>query len=68
MADIQNIINSLKGISGTGNLLGATAKLLKDANLTMEPGDFASKNIKMAAPIGYDLWYLWSHDNFMAHY
>lgn len=68
MADINGLINSLKGISGTGGLLNEVSQALKDANLTMEPGDFASKDIKVAAPIGYDVWYLWAHDNFMAHY
>ena len=70
IADIENIINSLKGVSGSGNVLAQTIKLVKDANLTLEPGDFARSNAPapMAAPIAYDLWYLFAHDNFMAHY
>jgi hypothetical protein len=70
MADIEDIINSLKGISGSANVLAETVKLLKDTNLTLEPGDFARSNMPapMAAPIAYDLWYLFAHDNFMAHY
>ena len=68
--DIENIINSLKGVSGSGNVLAQAIKLLEDANLTMEPGDFARSNMPapMAAPIAYDLWYLFAHDNFMSHY
>ena len=68
--DIENIINSLKGVSGSGNVLAQTIKLVKDANLTLEPGDFARSNMPapMAAPTAYDLWYLFAHDNFLSHY
>jgi len=68
MKDIEKIINSLKGLSGTGNVLGQFVELYKDGTLTLEPGDFTSKDGAMAAPIGYDLWYLWTHDNFLLHY
>lgn len=70
IADIENIINSLKGISGSGNVLAQAIKLVQDANLTLEPGDFARSNMPAptAAPISYDLWYLFAHDNFMSHY
>jgi len=70
VADIEKIINSLKGVSGSGNVLAQTVKLIKDANLSMEPGDFARSNMPapMAAPVAYDLWYLFAHDNFFAHY
>jgi hypothetical protein len=70
MLDVGKIINSLKGISGSGNVLAQAMKAIKEANLTLEPGDFARSNIvaPMAAPIGYDLWYLFAHDNFMSHY
>jgi hypothetical protein len=70
MADIGNIINSLKGISGSGNVFAQAIKLVKDANLTLEPGDFARSNMPapMAAPIASDLWYLFGHNNFLAKY
>lgn len=67
MEDIDQLINSLKGISGSGNVLAEVLKNLKDGALTMEPGDYVSKHGAMAAPTAYDLWYLWYHDNFLLH-
>jgi hypothetical protein len=68
--DIAQLINSLKGVSGSGNVLSRVTELReKFGRLTMEPGDFARDDgSAMAAPIAYDLWYLWCHDNMMAHY
>jgi len=70
MADIDKLINGLKGISGTGNTLSQIVKLRDEFLGTMEPGDYANKQTKQtsAAPIAYDLWYLFGHDNFLSHY
>lgn len=65
---INDVISSLKGISGTGDILAALSKLSPDTPLTLEPGDYTSGDANTAAPIGYDLWYLWTHDNFLEHY
>jgi len=68
---LHQLIDSLKGISGTGNVLSGIVKLREEfGKLVMEPGDFARSDHPLAssAPIGYDLWYLWAHDNFLAHY
>jgi hypothetical protein len=69
MKDIDQVINSLKGISGSGDVLAEfIRRLSEEGALTMEPGDYAGKDVVMAAPIGYDLWYLWYADNFLLHY
>jgi len=69
MADLKSIIDSLKGISGSGDILGQLVKLRGgNGSLTMEPGDYVGNNKAMAAPIGTDLWYLFGQDNFMSHY
>ena len=70
MADLNKLLNSLKGISGTGNTLSQVMKLRDDFIGTMEPGDYANNRSKKAtaAPIAYDLWYLFGHDNFLSHY
>lgn len=66
--DVKLLIDSLKGISGTGDIVGQLAKMRKGERITLEPGDYSGKGKAMAAPIAADLWYLWAHDNFMAHY
>jgi hypothetical protein len=65
---IEHIINSLKGISGTGGLLGKVASEMTDVLLTMEAGDVVSGGKVASAPVAHDLWYLFAHDNFMAKY
>lgn len=68
---IKEIIDSFKGIAGTGDLIGRVNEIGKqvDRILTMEPGDWTASSrknpIAMAAPIAYDLWYLHSHVNFI---
>lgn len=62
------LIESLKGISGSGDVIGQLIKLRGNNPTTLEPGDFSGNNKVMAAPIGFDIWYLNSHDNFMTHY
>jgi len=71
---VEGIINSLKGIQGTGQLYGKMVSLLEDAVLskvhTLEPGDFSRTGehpIHISAPIGYDLWYLFNHVNLVHH-
>lgn len=69
MADLKSIIDSLKGISGSGDVLGQLVKLRGGSGkLTLEAGDYVGNGKAMAAPIATDLWYLFGHDNFMAHY
>lgn len=68
--DVDKIIDSLKGISGSGNVLSQSIKNLVDFIGTLEPGDMVmgEERLPMTAPLGYDLWYLWTHANIMANY
>ncbi len=69
MTTLSNAIASLKGLAGTGTVLSRVVEALEDRLMTLEPGDITSKNNLQAAPIGYDLWYLWYHQNLMQkHY
>lgn len=70
MIDISNVINSLKGISGTGNVLAQSIKNVLDFVGTLDPGDIVRGKSKtpMAVPVAADLWYLWYHMNFLAGY
>lgn len=66
--DLTDLVNSLKGISGTGNVLGQLVKNVSDMVMTMEPGDYVQGNTVMTAPTSYDLWYLWANANMLANY
>ena len=71
MADLDLIIQSLKGLaSGSGNVLGEFVRRQGEVVRAMEPGDYINTLSKKAtaAPLASDLWYLWSHDNFLSHY
>ena len=64
----ERILNSLKGIAGTGRLMGAVSQAFE--KLMLEPGDYALDGLapaKMTAPIGYDLWYLHNAVNLVHH-
>jgi len=63
---IKNLIASLKGISGTGNVLEKFRELQDGGHLTLDPGDYSGGDgveINVAAPIAYDVWYLHNHVN-----
>uniref|UniRef100_A0A6M3JCQ6 Uncharacterized protein n=1 Tax=viral metagenome TaxID=1070528 RepID=A0A6M3JCQ6_9ZZZZ len=68
--DVSAIIDSMKGISGSGNVLSQSIKNLVDFIGTLDPGDaiMGADQFPSTAPIGYDLWYLWTHSNFLANY
>jgi len=68
--DINKIFNSMKGTTSAGSTLSASLNKFENLIKTMEPGDVArqSPRMVMAAPIGYDLWYLNCHDNLFEHY
>jgi hypothetical protein len=70
MIDVSNLMNSLKGISGSGNVLSQSLKNVLDFVGTLEPGDIARNDPPraIAAPTSFDLWYLWYHMNFLANY
>ena len=70
MNNFETLVNSLKGISGTGRTLGRIAAMERLGLTSLEPGDIISKlqDIKVSIPIATDLWYIWSADNLMAHY
>lgn len=53
----ERIINSLKGISGSGRLLGDFIRKATDI-LLLDPGDYATKTHHISAPLAIDLWYL----------
>jgi len=67
--DIKVLINSLKGISGSGNVLAKSLENAANFLRTLEPGDLAGGDTYFsAAPIAYDLWYLWCHKNMLEQY
>lgn len=68
--NVNEIINSMKGISGSGNALSQSIKHVEDFLRTFEPGDTVRKEppIAVTAPTSFDLWYLWYHMNFLANY
>lgn len=70
MATIEQILESLKGITGTANVLAKATEKLGEAPHMMDPGDYVRKNPSktMAAPVATDLWYLWTNVNMMAAY
>jgi hypothetical protein len=61
-------LESMKGLAGSGNILGDLISKISDFVGTMEPGDIVASNQVTAAPITYDLWYLFYHQNFMRKY
>jgi hypothetical protein len=65
----ERMLNALKGISGTGGLLGKASAVFD--KLMLEPGDYAlssgGEKTKMTAPIGHDLWYLHNAVNLVHH-
>lgn len=68
--NISNVINALKGISGSGGILGYVIKYMTDYVMTLDPGDIVKDNppVTITVPISYDLWYLHCDHNFMARY
>lgn len=70
VSDIANQLASMKGVAGTGNVLETTINKLENFFRTLEPGDIVRSDppLARAAPIAYDLWYLKTHQNFMAKY
>jgi hypothetical protein len=63
---IEKLLSSLKGISGTGNVLEKYRELKDSGHLTLDPGDYTGEGgpvVNLAAPIAYDLWYLHNHLN-----
>jgi hypothetical protein len=65
---VEGIINSLKGISGTGRLLAKVSERL--TKLMLEPGDYVFGGlspVNLTAPLAYDLWYLKNDVNLVHH-
>ena len=65
--EIANRIASMKGLAGSGNILSNAIEHLENALLTLEPGDMVRTRTKtaVAAPVAYDLWYLYYNVNLM---
>jgi len=67
--ELARKLESMKGLSGSGTVLSNAVRKLADFVGTMEPGDIVAGDNISAAPTGYDLWYLWYHQNLMQkHY
>jgi hypothetical protein len=68
--DISKLFDSMKGISGSGNVLSEVIKNAGGSIRTLEPGDIVRNDppLAIAAPIAADLWYLHCHVNAMARY
>lgn len=66
--DVSKAIASLKGLAGTGNIISEIDKLLPSLIKTLEPGDIAGQGKSSAAPLAYDLWYLWYAKNLLKKY
>ena len=68
--DLSQLIESVRGLAGSGNVLGQSLKGMDRSLRTMEPGDLVQSNPARytASPIAYDLWYLWYNANLMARY
>jgi hypothetical protein len=64
---IKHLINSIKGISGTGNVLAEYVALQESVrHIILEPGDYVvtgDDSRYSSAPIAYDMWYLNQHEN-----
>ena len=66
---IKNLLASLKGISGTGNVLEKYRDMVEGGHLTLDPGDYTGGEgfeLNLAAPIAHDAWYLHNHLNLVA--
>ena len=70
LLNVKKLLNSLKGISGTNLVLERTMKYLTEGVRTLDPGDLVSlsSNSVSAAPIAYDLWYLYTNVNFLSNF
>lgn len=70
MMDVSRLIDSMKGISGSGGVLSQSIKNVLDFVGTLEPGDLVrgKDGTPIAVPIATDLWYLWAHANLLANY
>lgn len=68
--NLSQLIASMKGISGSGNALAKSIEDVSNFLRTLEPGDIVRSDhpLTIAAPIAYDVWYLWCDDNFLAKY
>lgn len=64
--EIEKLFESLKGISGSGNVLAKYRELLDGGHLALDPGDYAGVGISLASPVAQDLWYLHNHLNLVA--
>lgn len=60
---IKQRFASLKGISGSGDVLERYFERNPRGHLTLDPGDYMGATWPMTAPIGIDLWYLHNHVN-----
>ena len=68
--DVIRKLESMKGLAGSGTVLSEVVRKLNDFVGTMEPGDLvdSKRGVATAAPVAYDLWYLFYHQNFMRKY
>ena len=67
MTQLSRTLSSMKGLSGSGNLLSYVVSKVEGLVSTMEPGDYvrSDTNTALAAPVSTDLWYLFYHDNLL---
>lgn len=66
--NLSEVISSLKGLTGGAPVFQELFRLSDKGAITpptMEPGDFASKDRVMAAPLAPDLWYIFNHVNLL---
>lgn len=70
LINVSSMMASAKGIAGSGSVLSTRLNRMTDYRTTMQPGDIAQKDppISVTAPISYDLWYLYYHNNFLSKY
>jgi hypothetical protein len=64
---LSRVLSSLKGLSGSGNVLPYLVSKIEGLVSTMEPGDFVrtNTNTALAVPVSADLWYLFYNDNLL---
>lgn len=67
---IGRLIASMKGLSGSSNILSYLVSKMDEFVGAMEPGDFvrSETNTMTAAPIATDVWYLYYNDNLLKKY
>ena len=67
---IARQLASMKGLSGSGNILSYLVEKIEGLVATMEPGDFVrSKTGSVSAvPVAADVWYLHYHENLLQGY